>query len=69
MYQDMILESGPPRLDDIKISTGDELTSRWSKGRQNDALSLKPRGCAEAEDSTAEKPGVRWTKPHRLLGM
>ena len=66
MYPDMVLESGPPRLDGIKISTGDELTSRWSKGRQNDALSLKPRGRAEAEDSTAEKPGVRWTKPHRL---
>ena len=43
MYPDMVLESGPPRLDGIKISTGDELTSRWSKGRQNDALSLKPR--------------------------
>ena len=66
MYPDMVLESGPPRLDGIKISTGDELTSRWSKGRQNDALSLKPRGHAEIEDSTAEKPGVRWTKPHRL---
>ena len=66
MHTDMVLESGPPRLDGIKISTGDELTSRWSKGRQNDALSLKPRGRAEAEDSTAEKPGVRWTKPHRL---
>ena len=66
MYTDMVLESGPPRLDGIKIATGDELTSRWSKGRQNDALSLKPRGRAEAEDSTAEKPGVRRTKPHRL---
>ena len=66
MYTDMVLESGPPRLDGIKMATGDELTSRWSKGRQNDALSLKPRGRAEAEDSTAEKPGVRWTKPHRL---
>ena len=29
-------------------------------------MSLRPRGRAEAEDSTAEKPGVRWTKPHRL---
>ena len=38
----------------------------WSKGRHNNALSLKPRGRAEAEDSTAENPGVRWTKPHRL---
>ena len=69
MYPDMVLESGPPRLDGIKISTGDELTSRWSKGRQNDTLSLKPRGRAEVEDSTAEKPGVRWTKPHRLMLM
>ena len=49
MYPDMVLESGPPRLDGIKISTGDKLTSRWSKGRQNDALSLKPRGSGSGQ--------------------
>ena len=44
--------------------------TRWSKGRQNDALSLKPRGRAEAEDSTAEKPGfVGLNLTDWLLGM